>query len=335
MSTKLWSSMNDEEKQQYNSDENEYNNYNNNLTNNKINMQGDEIPSKSPNDNDNVNNNDNNKKDKRSKIQKINDFNKNNASTFDENKETSVLMLKENQIIFLVDNDFAKFDQVENFNTVLSTKNQFAKNDEFKKTDNPKLVDQIFTTIFADDKARVSLKYLCAYAVGGKFKKDRKGMNDNIIDLLQLKKLFPYGKDKKCGYNGLLKLAPRLLSSLREKTLPEKQHPYDMNIKAQINYYAPGYESNFEFNSLKIIGCNQAALNFCYTKLLLSIDVLTKKEKPGDDDIKLLKRLATFISGYTVSDYITNKDSTKRVLALISNMDLKGSDITFDSFGYL
>jgi len=332
MSTdKKWENMNSDEKKQYNDDEDQYNEYLSHKDNTTINMnqQAQLIPDT------NNNNNNNNNKIQISKGNQIKIFNNKGIKAFDQTKKTQMLMLKENQIVYLMHDNIANFDKTEDFNTVLSSKNKIASTNEFKKTDDPKIVEKAFAAIFENDKARVSLKYLCAFSLGGKFKKDRKAMNDTIIDLLLAKKIFPYGNDKKCGYNGLLKLAPKLLSSLREKTLPEKKHPWDMNIGEQINFYAAGYESNFEFNSLKLLGCNLAATNFCYTKLLLSIDLLSKKDKPAEEDIKLLKRLASFISGYTVSDYITKKDSTKRVLLLINNMDLKGSDITFDAFGYM
>jgi len=225
-------------------------------------------------------------------------------------------------------------DKDEDFNRFLSEKNQFKKAQDFAKTDDDVLVKKVFETIFADKDARICLKYLCAFSLGGKFKQDRKEMNKKIQECLIKNKLFPYGGANKCGYNGLLKLAPKFLSDIRKSTLKEKKHPRDNMIDLEINYYAPGFESTFDYAALLTIGCNQASINYCATKLLLSIDLIDKKRYKNDNDINLMKGLAALTLPYQMSDYIVLKPGNKKILDMIKTLDLKGSSVNFDAFGY-
>jgi hypothetical protein len=255
---------------------------------------------------------------------------------FQKDKVTVRMPLKANQDIFLIDLTKVgfNFEKEDDLNLMLSKDNQMVKADKYKKTASHEIVEKVFKTIFLNEKARISLRYLCTYTLGGKYKADRKKMNLEIVNCLWSANIFPYGVDNKCGYNGLLKLAPITLSMIREKTLKEQQHPKDLKTNERINYYAAGYESNFEYESLKLIGCNQASIDYCFNKLLLSIDLLQKKKKQEDSDIKLLRRLVSFIRGYSASAHVTDKDGAKRVLASIKDFDLGGSDIGFDLFGY-
>jgi hypothetical protein len=254
------------------------------------------------------------------------------------NKGIVMINLKPNQMVFEI--DFSqinlKWDENddEKFNKILSKDNQFKKPEDFAKTKDPKVVMKIFETIFSDEDTRYSLKYLCSFAVGGKFKDDRKKMNKRIQECLVKANIFPYGGKHICGYNGLLKLAPKMLADIRKSTLKEGKHPKDNHTGEWINYYATGFESNFDYDSLQLMKCNQAAINYCYTRLLLSIDLINKKRNKGDNDMKLIKRLATFTLGYTVPDYLSTQKGVIRLVNFIKDLDLKGSDINFDIFGY-
>lgn len=254
-----------------------------------------------------------------------------------DNGEIAFQMLKDNQKTFLIPIENLGFnfeETTEDFNKVLSEKNQI-KRVAYNKTNDPELVLKVFKAIMTNERARLSLRYLSTFALGGKYRDDRRAMNKNIIDLLKAEKLHPYGKDNDCGYNGLLKIAPRLISDIRKKTLDKGEHPWDKQIKLQINWYASGFESNFEYNSLLMIGCNPAAINYCYNRLLLQIDLLLKRKSQRDTDVKLLRRLVSFAKQYVVSDYLRDKESTKKIMLEINNLDVNGSDVTFDSFGYM
>jgi hypothetical protein len=326
-----WSTMNEEQKQKYNNNEDQFDEA----------MQQTQILENENNNVDNNNNNNNNQDGIQGIDQKeyltIEQINTQNKIKFNQDGIANI-MLKPNQQIFNI--NYKKLNQnwglgaLEDFNRFLSKDNQFRKATDFAKTKDPNLVLKIFDTLFKNDDARICLKYLCSFSLGGKYKDDRKKMNRLIRDTLLRANLYPYGEKNECGYNGLLKLAPLFLSDIRRSTLKEKEHPFDKALNVRVNYYTAGLESNFEFNSLKIMGCNQASLNFCYTKLLLSVDTLSKKKSKNDADMKLIKRLSTLSMAYVVSDHITKKDSTIRVVEYIKNMDLKNSDINFDIFGY-
>jgi len=322
---KTWNNMNNEEKNQFNNDEEKYKQYvQEGLRKEKDIRNKQKKPQLE-------------KEEEHKKILSVDDLNIIERQKYEEKGE-SFIYLKPNQRIFNfkfgeIDEDWTE-GSINDFNKVLSQDNKMKAPKDFAKTDDPQVVKRVFSTIFSDEKARISLKYLCTFSLGGKYKDDRKNMNKIIQQCLKTADIWPYGEENLCGYNGLLKMAPIFLSDIRRSTLPDKEHPKDKTLGLTINHYAPGFESNFEYSALLLMGCNQASINYCYTRLLLSIDLIDKKRYKSPQDLNLIKRLATFILPYAASAHITEKESNKILFTKIKDMDLKGSEINFDQFGY-
>lgn len=283
--------------EQQENEENKQNDNNNNNNENQIIMQNKQQrnqPLLSSNLNNNINNN----------------------NKFNLNDDDSLIMsrhVKNNNS--LQDLSGAKI-QVMNEDSFAFTPGKFLFNDkkanDYIKNFSKEAMQEV-EKAFNDEQFQKALAYCATQRMGGKFRSIRKSHEAVIDSYLTQVKL--YHNSLKTSYKGLLKYAPYHVMAIWKANKPTDAMYND------INKYANGLETQFQFEDLKALHLNEKEIKFCYLKLVKQLEILVNKPKNDDNWKKLVSRYVNFERGYEIGSLRDSKDISN-LLQEVKRLDI-------------